>query len=629
MKVPLSWLTEYVELPADTLELGRKLTSIGHMQDGPIKEVAGDQILDLEIRQNRSDCYSILGIAREVAAVLGKELQTPEEYSRTLESVPSVTKIHIADSELCYRFNAVTLDGIKVEKSPEWLRQKLEAYGMKSINNIVDITNFVMLEIGQPLHAFDRDKIATDTLVIRSATEGEELTILGNQRLTLSSDDLIIADTEKAVAIAGVMGGEDTGVSDETTSIILETASYNQASIRRTALRHDLRTEASTRLEKFLHPDLTELALRRAVQLIIELAGGKLVSHTDAYPKRTQDTSIPLRLSAIKRLGGIDTSIQEAQELLRKLEILAVQKDEKTLIVSVPYFRTDLEQEADLVEEVLRLYGYDRIPEHLPAAPPPKDLQSPIHVLEEQVRDILTAAGYDEQITEPLTNEGHPEKEPIRLQNSLTSEKVMLRTTLRNTLFQAVVTRRKYRFEDIRVFEVGKIYYQEDGEYKEPSTLGIILSGKKAQYQTLKGAVETVFARLQRPYSANLVQISQLPESTPTFYAEIDLWGLMNLEVTSTTIVRTSPPQFIFEDFSIIVPNETPVGTLIEAARQLDERIYSVKLGEQPRAQGSDKKKVFLKVSYSDPEKTLSTQDVAPIRDSLMKMLWEEFNAEY
>lgn len=628
MKVPLSWLQEYVDIPADPLELGKKLTSIGHMQDGPIKEVAGDRVLDLEIRQNRSDCYSILGIAREAAAVLETKLTVPKEYEQVLPETPSVTKIEIVDPALCYRFNAVTLENVTVADSPEWLRQKLEAYGMKSINNVVDITNFVMLEIGQPLHAFDREKIVNDTLLMRPAKEGEQLTVLGNQRLTLTADDLVIADTDKAVALGGVMGGEHTGVSQHTTSIILETANYNQAIVRRTALRHDRRTEASTRLEKFLHPELTELALRRAVALLVEHTGAKLVSHTDAYPHPVSEQSILLKHSAIQRLGGIEISLDEAQKLLERLGISSEQQSSDALYVQIPIFRTDLEQEADLVEEVLRLYGYDRIPEHLPLAPPPKDLQSPVHVLEEKVRDILIAAGYDEQITEPLTNEAKPEREPVRLQNSLTSEKVQLRTTLSSTLFQAVVTRRKYRQQDIRVFEVGKIYYQENNEYHEPSTLGLIFSGKQASFQNIKGTVEAVFVQAQRAYNSDLVRIQQLPETTPTFYAEVNLLGLLASDEVDTTEVRITPPQRIFEDFSITVPQTVPVGDLIQAAQKVDARIYSVQLGETPREQG-DKKKVFLQVAYHDPAKTLSTQDVVPVRDALMKMLWQKFEAEY
>lgn len=628
MKVPLSWLKEYVELPSDPLELGKRLTSVGHMQDGPIKEIAGDQVLDLEIRQNRSDCYSILGIAREAAAVLEKPLQMPPAYAVALPDAPSVTQIMIEDSQLCYRFHSVTVEGLRIEASPDWLRQKLEASGMKSVNNVVDITNFVMLEIGQPLHAFDRDTIRDDTLIIRPARDGEELMVLGKQKLVLTSDDLVIADPDKAVALAGVIGGEQTGVTENTTSIILEAATYNQASIRRSAVRHDTRTEASTRLEKFLHPHLTELALRRAVQLLQELAGGRVVSHTDTYPKPAKETNIELRLSAVHRLGGVELNEDEVKNILERLELIST-KTPTGLLVDIPYFRTDLEQEADLVEEVLRLYGYDHIPEHLPLAPPPKDLQSPLHVLEEQVRDILIAAGYDEQITEPLTNEAKPEREPIRLENSLTSEKIMLRTTLRDTLFQAVVTRRKYRMEDIRVFEVGKVYFREGKEYKEPSTLGVILSGKNATYQAIKGVVETVFVHTQRPYTEELVSIEQLAGTTPTFYAQVNLLGLLASETAETTTVRTTPPQRIFEDFSITVPEGVAVGKLLQRARKVDRLLYSVELGEQPRPLDGGKKRVFLKVSYHDPEKTLSTQDVVPVRDALMKMLWEKFEAEY
>lgn len=625
MKVPLTWLREYVDFPSEEA-LAKKLTAIGYMQDGPIQDVAGDRVLDLEVRQNRADGLSLLGVAREVAAVFATELRQPTVTEVTPAAESSQLHIEIPDPQLCYRFNAIKIVGVKVAPSPQWLQDRLTAYGIKSINNIVDITNFVMVELGQPLHAFDADQITDETLIIRAARSGEEITVLGKRQIKLVEDDIVIADPKKVLSTIPI-GGLHSGVSDQTTSIILETATYNQASIRRTSLRHNIRTEASTRLEKFLHPQQTEIALARALQLIKELAGGEVVAHVDAYPNRQELPQLTVRQSRLNRIAGFEIELDQAAILLERLEIPVLEKREDALVVSIPYFRTDLEQEDDIVEEILRLHGYDAIPERLPQLAPPKSLQSLAYTLEEKARDILVAAGYDEQITEPLTEEDTPQLDPVRLQNSLNTEKTMLRTTLEHSLVRVIKNRKRYRHSEIAVFEVGKIYFLAEGQFKEERVIGIAVTGTQASYMSIKGAMELVCNRLGYEYDAELVKVS-VPEDG-VFVAQLNLSRLLEKSVQVSTRVLTTPPQVLFQDFSFTVAEKVLVGDVIQEVKKVNELITTVTLGEEPRGKGENKKSIFLKVTFSSEHKTLSSEEVEPLRQEIVQVLQDTFQAEF
>lgn len=625
MKVPLQWLNEYVTVGDQAEELMRRLTAVGHMQDGPAKTVGNDLVYDLEVRQNRSDVLSLVGVAREAAAVLEKELRLPEAYSHSLPEPHGSVGVSIEDADLGYRFNALVMEDISVGPSPDWLRERLETYGIKSVNNLVDITNFVMVEIGQPLHAFDLDQIAGNHLVVRSAKPKEKLTVLGGKELALTEDDLVIADNEKVLALAGVMGGEGSAVSDQTQRIVLEAATYNQASVRRSTLRHNLRTEASTRLEKFLHPHLTELALLRAGELIADVCGGIVVGHADAYPEPRSELEITLTLPYLNTISGVTFSLDEAQQLLSRIFIPSEQAGEDHLLVHVPYFRTDLEQEADIVEEVVRMYGYDRLPSHLPAAAPPASLQSPAFDLGEKVRDYLIAVGFDEQVTEPLTNEDEPQLQPVHLENSLTSEKVMLRTTLRPMLQQGLVYRRKYHHETVKIFEVGKIYWQEADTYRERHTLGLLMAGPATTYAQVKGIIEELFLRLGYALETSLFTIEFIDETT--LVVELDLEKLLAQPQVATTEVYTTPPQLIRQDLSITVPTSTPVGEMIAQVKSVSELVYTVKLGEKPFVV-DQRKNVFLRLTYHDPNGRLRDEDVQPIREKIIAQLQSQFQAE-
>lgn len=626
MKVPLHWLREYVDFPSEK-ELGENLTSIGYMQDGPIEDIAGDRVLDLEVRQNRSDGLSMIGVAREVSAVFKTELQQQHSEELPAASISEDLKISITDSKLCFRFNALRIKNVKIVPSPEWLQQRLAAYGIKSINSVVDITNFVMIELGQPLHAFDAQKLAQPELTVRSANEGEEITVLSGKKVSLTPDDIVIVSNDKLVAVAGIIGGVAESVSDATTDIILEAATYNQASIRRTTLRHTLRTEASTRLEKFLHPELTELALARALQLIKEISGGELLAHTDVYPHPQESITLHVRRARLNRIAGFEIPLTIAEEILERLEIKVTEKDEDSLTVTVPYFRTDIEQEDDVIEEILRLHGYTLIPEHLPHAAVPKSLQSEAYTVEEDIRNILVAAGYDEQITEPLTDEQDSVLQPVRLQNSLTAEKTMLRTSLLNSLLKVVHNRQRYRQTDITVFEVGKIYFKEGENYKEERVIGLATAGVTSSYTFIKGAVELVFTRLGFEYSENTVKIDQPEEGV--YIAQINLSQVLTSPRQKAVRVLTSPPQVLFQDFSFTVAKEVKVGEVLQTVKKVTPLITQVLLGEDPRDKDEHTKSIFLKVTFSSTEKTLSSEDVEPLRQQVIEALKSQFNAYF
>lgn len=639
MNVPISWLKRYVDVPADTDDLMSKLTAIGHMQDGPAQKVNGDTVYDLEIRQNRADCYSLLGIARETAAAYNTTLKMPSAYDQPLsiQNNDQAVKIKIADEQLCHRFQTVEIKNIQMKESPSWLKDSLEFYGIKSVNLIVDITNYVMVELGQPLHAFDATTIAKQTLIIRPAQTGEKLTVLGKQTIKLTPADLVIADPEKVLALAGVIGGEDSGVNSQTTNIVLEAANYDQASIRRSSMHHDLRTEASTRLEKFLHPQLTELALRRASALVAELANGKVVSQADVYPDPQPEKTVILRPAALARLGGVELDSNTMAKFLTRENIESQTQANGELEVKIPYWRTDLEQEADLVEEILRLYGYENIPSRNLGGQVPTDLQSNYYELEEKVRDLLIASGYNEQITEPLTledesfaNTQHPNRQPVHLENSLSQAKSMLRTTLRYQLLDAAKAQRKYRQTQVNLFEVGRIYYENTDEapntyqrYGEDHVVAALSSGPTASWSKLKGVAETVLIRLgYNPEDINLI-LSDLSanQDYPTFYLEINLSELRRQQPQEQLRLLSTPAQLIFQDLSLLAPAETAVGQILQLVRSQDELIYSVQLGEQPQSINSDSKSIFLKLAFGRGSEVISTSDVEPVRAKILSAL--------
>lgn len=615
MIVPLNWLKEYIDITESPEEVARVFTSIGYMLDRPITQVEGDTVIDLEVRQNRSDCLSLIGLARELGAALGRPLKLPESAESLGES-KGKTRIEIPEPELCPRFFGLTFEGVTVKESPDWMKKRLAAYGIKSINNVVDITNYVATELGMPLHAYDADKIAERHIIIRHAHQGESLVLFGGKHVSFTEDDVIHADATGPIGFGALMGGEEKSVHPETTSIILEAAVYNQGSVRRSSRRHGIRTEASTRLEKFIHPHLVEVALKRALQLVQELTGGSLVDTTDTYPLKPAEIKVTLHISEVKRLCGVDVSMDKASNILDSLEISHEKISNEELLATVPYFRTDLEQEADLVEEVMRMYGYDKIPEMLPHSAPPISIQSKIFDIEEAARDLFIAMGYDEVITEPITDEAVPAREAIMLENSLTSEKRMLRTTLQFSLENAATQRSKFRQKDIRLFEVGKVYFKEGDTHIEERVLGCITSGTHT-YAEIKGDCETLLNRLGFAYDAKYVTIVPLSESS--YHASIALEKIVENGATYSSKLLSNPIQFIYHDFALVVPVGTDVETLLGKIKNIDPLIYAVEYISTQDVGQEGKNEYLIRVSYGSSENTLSERDVQPVREKIVE----------
>ncbi len=624
MKVPLEWLRQYISTKKEAREIASDLTSIGHMLDGQIQFVNGGEVLDLEVRQNRPDCLSIIGIARELAGIANVTLKYPPTIKNALFSPKGNYKISIENDNACYRFNTLKIDGIKIATSPQWLINALNSYGMDSINNLVDITNYVMIEYGQPLHAFDAARLE-GRITIRNAARGEKFTALGEKKLTLVADDLVITDQSGIIALAGIIGGNNSGITPKTTSIILEAATYNQASIRRTSIRHALRTEASTRLEKFLHPQLTSIALCRAAYLIKEVCGGTIASCNDVYPQKKSITKLKVSVARTNQLGGVTIEKKQMIAYLESLEFEVTPGTSDIMTVAVPYFRTDITCEEDLIEEIVRMHGYDKIPTILPSSPVPQSIQSKLYDFEETIRDVLLALGFDEHITEPLVNENESALEPVVLQNSLTSEKSMLRTQMKDSLLTVLDTYKKHKREVGKIFEIGKIYFKEKNSYKEVRTLGILFSAFKISFVDIKGVVATLSSQIGRAISDDCYTI--VPIDTTTWFAQINIELLYNCKHSDPISVLSSPPQVVSQDFSLVAPIKTKVGDVIKTIHALDRTIYEVTLGEEPKQIDDDSKSLFLHILFRDPsDANLSKVAVDKLRTEILTVLKTNYN---
>ncbi len=479
-----------------------------------------DTVLDIGITPNRSDCLCMIGIAREIAAVTGRELRYPHiAFTESEEDISRLTSVRILDPDLCPRYTARMIRNISIGPSPSWIRTRLEAVGLRSINNIVDITNFVMMEFGQPLHAFDFRYLAEGRIVVRRAGEGEEFVSLDGKSRTLSSDALMICDGSKPVAVAGIMGGLNSEVQDDTKTVFLESAYFSPASIRRTSKKLGMGTDAAFRFERGIDPEGVVRALERAAQLTAELSGGSVVKgYIDQYPRKIENPKvIALRPARIREILGVSISDENTERILRGLE-MDVERKGSCFSVTAPTFRVDISTETDLVEEVARLHGYERIPETLPQIKTrPEDRQK--EETAERYRKILTGCGFTEVIHYSFTNpasadilglKGDDERRRfIRIINPLAEDCSVMRTTLIYGLLDTMKKNLNVGNTDIRMFERGRIFIaRAEGELplENEKLCGLLtgtrfqglLHGKElADFFDLKGCVESLLEGLR------------------------------------------------------------------------------------------------------------------------------------
>lgn len=522
-----------------------------------IRKVLGldDVILELELTPNRADCLSMVGVAREVAAVLGLETKPLKiEVPETNEPIEGKVKVVIEEPELCGRYIARLIRNIKPGPSPVWMQERLRAAGVRPISNIVDVTNYVMIEMGQPLHAFDYDKLGEQTITVRRGKEKEQILTLDGQERELNPNMLVIADARVPVAVAGVMGGLESEVTENTVNVLLESAYFNGPSVRRTSNALGLRSEASLRFEKGIDPNGSLRAIDRAAQLIAEMGAGEVVQGVvDNYIRPVDNRQITLRPARVSQLTGMEIPIEEMVNALTRLQ-LGVELENGVIKVTVPTFRGDITREVDLIEEVVRLFGYNKIPTVLPKGESTQGKKTFEQAMEDRIKDVATGLGLFEIITMSFINPGsfdllnltveHPLRKAVAVQNPLSEEQGVMRTTLLPGLVSTTARNLARKNKDLAFFEIGKIFIPEQaGETTEENlqelpceilTLGAVVTGntpsgwnQKAEpmdYYYLKGILEGIFD------SMGITNISYLAcENHPSFHpgrtAEVLLAG--------------------------------------------------------------------------------------------------------
>lgn len=483
----------------------------------PLAQVLGDVVFDLAVTPNRPDCLSVLGIAREMAALTGQEVKLPEiSYRETALPIGEQVSVVIQDSDLCPRYCASFISGIKLGESPPWLKHRLRQCGMRPISNIVDITNYVMLEYGQPLHAFDFEEITGRKIMVRWAEVGEKIVSLDGVTRALSPETLVIADAERAVAIAGVMGGANSEVTSFTNAVLLEAASFNPASIHYTSHALRLPSEASTRFERGISPELALPALKRATQLVVSLVGGEVARGIiDEYPGRREREPIVVTAAGVKRVLGVGFRPQRIKRVLTSLGFDCQLKGSE-ITARAPYWRSDINRPVDVVEEVARIVGYDQLPTTMLSGTLPRHRPDRAIKLKQQVKQQLVGFGFQELITYSLTSIRNLEMvaaaplefRPVRLINPMTEEHEYLRPNLRVNLLVALAANRRHEEGAIRFFELGKVYLPRPGDLpREVDVLCGILSGPRYEgsppakaetfdFYDAKGVVEALLGAL-------------------------------------------------------------------------------------------------------------------------------------
>src|SRR5437867_1605154 len=500
MKFSRQWLNEYVDLGGLSDEqLGQRLTDIGHAIEARDKH-GNDTIFDLEVTTNRVDAMSHRGMARELSAALGRPLMMPSPPGRGWREAPGEgrTHIRIEARDMCHRYTALVIRGITIKPSPPRIAQRLESVGLRPINNVVDITNYAMLALGHPLHAFDLDKLAEATIIVRAGKSGETIKSLDGETRKIDPDTVVIADTKRAVALGGIIGGFDTEITQSTRNVLLECAWFDPSTIRRTARRLGIKTDASYRFERRVDPNDTVETVQLAAKLIVESAGGAAEAPVNVVA--VQDRPEPLRLRSAKLQEASAGVINDtyAADLFRRLGFGA-EKTQDGLSITVPTYRGDIHEEADLIEEVLRFYGLNNIPASLPRMTMGDVRREKINLLEDQVRDIIAASGFSETMNYSFIrrewNALFSNEAPVAITNALSENVATMRVSLLPGLLESVVFNRAYGSRDGALFEVGRTYHRRGDGVKEQRRAAVVLFGA-GDFFDVKGVLEQLAQRL-------------------------------------------------------------------------------------------------------------------------------------
>ncbi len=691
MDISYNWLKDLVETNLSPPDLAVELTKVGLAVE-VIHEKDGDFVFDIDLSSNRSDCLSHLGTAREIATITDSKFQIPNsKLGENPESrIWNLELVKIEDADLCQRFTARIIKNVKVAPSPDWLKKRLEAVGERSINNIADITNYVMLELGQPMHAFDLKKLAENRIVVRRARNGETITTLDEIERKLDETMLAICDAEKPVAVAGVMGGLDSSISDETTDVLIEVAYFKRENIRQTSRKLNLSTEASYRFERGVDIENLIRASNRATELICELTGGEAGEFADVYPTKFTPNEIESKdiQFAVKRLTGLEV---ENEEILRILSALGFEfriTNHESRLFTVPSWRHDVAIEEDLVEEVARIYGYDKIAEELPPASSAGEYQSN-EMRKLNLRQTLANAGFDEAISYSFIDTKNDEKfdlipnfadenldeKFISLKDSIIEGSTRMRPSLLSGLLDAVRANFNHQRRDVKLFELGKVFSASSKENDLPNErelFALVLTGNETlqnkamplreyNFFDAKGALEIAAntlnvpalefnvanaKHLQKGQSAEVLlngkkvgTIGRLSDEIaqnykfkqPVFVAEVDLENI--LQAKELDILYKPLPIFpsIVRDVSLLAKRNVSfadVKKTIEAESfELLRKVEFVDVYEG-KGMEDDKRSMTIRLAYRSDERTLLEEEIEKIHARILQNLEQKLGAK-
>ncbi|MBL4710711.1 MAG: phenylalanine--tRNA ligase subunit beta [Flavobacteriales bacterium] len=643
-------------------------------------ELSSDTVFEIGLTPNRIDAASHFGVARDLAAYLALsqevKLNKPDVSGFKVDNYSQAIKIEVDDAKLVPRYCGVTIGNVNVEDSPAWLQNNLKAIGLKPINNVVDVTNYVLHELAQPLHAFDLDKIEGNTVKVRCAKKDEKFTSLDGLERELSKQDLMICNSKDPMCIAGVFGGESSGVNTETTSIFLESAYFNPVSVRKTAKRHGLNTDASFRFERGVDPNITVYALKRAALLIQEIAGGEITSEIqDIYPEPIENYLVELEYSKVNKLIGNDLPKETVKSILENLEIRILNETEDKLRLEVPAYRVDVQRDVDLIEEILRIYGYNNVvlPDFMKSNLSPNPKVVP-HKIENSIADLLSSQGFSEIFNNSLTNpEYYTNKdELVRMVNPLSRETEVLRGSMLYGGLEVAVYNQNRRRKNLKLYEFGKTYRAlGESKFAETKRLGIWLSGdaeeesweaakQSINFFNLKEKVENCLNRLgvskwkseevedERLDTAieftkgknSLVVMGKVSDAelkkvegkAAVYYAEFN-WDTVLRMLSGKDVQYKTVSKFpsVRRDLALLIDESIAFSDIQSIAKKVEQcllkevNLFDVYEGKNI---ASGKKSYAVSFTFQDENKTLTDKYIDKVMEKMISSLKSELNAE-
>ncbi|MFS1511508.1 phenylalanine--tRNA ligase subunit beta [Chengkuizengella sp. SCS-71B] len=656
-----------------------------------ILEVLGlnDEVLELELTPNRSDCLSMAGTAFEIGAILGREIKLPAtEVSTSKTKASEKISVKNLSPEHCHHYSARYIEEVSIQPSPLWMQNRLMAAGIRPINNIVDITNYVMLEYGQPLHAFDADQLNDGHIEVRLANKDEKMTSLDNEERTLDDHMLLITDGTKPVAIAGVMGGSNSEVQTQTKNILLESAKFSGSTVRITSKKLGLRSESSLRFEKEVNPENVTVALNRAAALLSQYANGKVADGiVEELSTQNPAVNIQISLQKVNDYLGTDLTKQDVLNVFDRLQFSYTEADENEVIVHIPTRRGDITRDVDLIEEVARLHGYDHIPTSLMIGATTPGSLSKEQKIRRAIRRILTDEGLYETVNYSFTHPSqiklfpgmYAETEPISLAMPMSEDRSTLRTSLIPHLLDVASYNKNRNQSDVHIFEIGNVFLTEEQSLskqpEEKELLSILLTGKReaanwsvqennVDFYDLKGHIETLFevigisglqfvstspdgfhpgrtASIQIKTEDKVIELGTLGQLHPSIQQEKDLDEVYILEITLEEVYKlanfdihyTTLPKYpaIGRDIAVVVDQSLQIGEIInsikETAKELLEsvQVFDIYTGEKV---DDNKKSVALSLVYRHLERTLTDEEVTDLHGKVVEEIGKSFHAE-